>query len=101
MRERAKRKRACRCPEVPPCIQGGACHWGNCAEFRCLSCGGLRFSAGPGWCPCDGYVRWLRYPGMHNARRHWDEETGQVIVHHAAVKPSVARRFQGGRHGRR
>lgn len=100
MRERAKRKRGCRCPGCPP-LRPVPCHWGNCAEWRCAQCGGLSFSTGPGWCRCDGYARWLRYPGMHNARRHWDQERDRVVVHHAAVKPSLARRFQGGRHNRK
>jgi hypothetical protein len=56
------------------------CPWGNCADTRCLTCGGSRFSWGPAWCPCDGGRRWLRCPDM---------EPGAA---HAAVKPSLRRR---------
>jgi len=45
-------------------------------------------SYGPAWCHCDGYLRWLRYPGM----RHPYLRGGR-----AAVKPSLARR-RAGRH---
>lgn len=102
MRERAKRKRPCRCsPEPPGTVLTPCGHRGNCTEWRCHDCGKLRFSAGPAWCPCDGYVRWLRYPGMDNPTRHWDPVSDEIAEHHVPVKPGKARRFQGGRHNRK
>lgn len=103
VRERAKRKRPCRCDPAPPEMLTSCGHRGDCTEWRCPQCRGLRFSAGPAWCPCDGYVRWLRYPGMRNWDRHWEEKDGawSLADHRAHAKPSKARRFQGGRHNRR
>lgn len=94
MRERAKRLRKCKCylKPMPPPESPVPCHWGNCTEFRCPACGKLRFSIGTPWCPCDGYIRWLRYPGMRNPYAHWDRVTEQVVTPRAAVKPSIARR---------
>lgn len=94
MKDRAKRLRGCSCtPQSQPGHDRDvavACHWGNCTEWRCASCNGLLGSAGAIWCPCDGYIRWLRHPGMRN----W---TGA----HAAIKPSKARRSQAGAHDRK
>lgn len=102
MRERAKRKRPCRCPgDDDAGTVTVACHWGNCTEWRCHACGKLRFSAGPVWCPCDGYLRWMRHPGMDNPYKHWSLEADRLLTLRAAVKPSRARRFQGGRHNRK
>lgn len=102
MRERAKRRRPCRCPwDSGAGTILAACCRGNCAEARCHDCGKLRCSYGPAWCGCDGYVRWLRYPGMHNPARRYDWEADEVLVLRAAVKPGRARRFQGGRHNRK
>ena len=100
MSERAKRKRPCQCSGEPPGYTT-SCHWGNCTEWRCHDCHGLCFAAGPAWCQCDGYLRWLRYPGMSNPFRRWDPEKAVVVTARAAVKPSLAGRDQRGRHDRR
>jgi hypothetical protein len=65
-------------------------------EWRCRHCAGLLASVGAAWCRCDGYIRWLRYPGMrnHNYKKVGDD----YITVHVAIKPSKARRFQGGKH---
>jgi hypothetical protein len=103
VRNRVKRRRPCTCtPQVPP---AGAvmqpCHWGNCTEWRCPACRGLVFSAGEIWCRCDGgCYRAFRHPGMENGSQAWDEEKGELTYYHVAVKPSKARRFQGGKHNR-
>jgi hypothetical protein len=72
------------------------CHWGNCTEWRCYECHGLLMSAGLAWCPCDGYIRWLRYPGMSNQNTKWvpDDGGGHRVTYRVAVKPSIARRHR-------
>ena len=101
MRERAKRLRSCRCwpPRAWPDYQV-PCHWGHCTEFRCVACKKLRFSAGPVGCKCDGYVRWLFHPGMHNSYTRWDLELDRLVTPRVARKPSKAARDQHGRHNR-
>lgn len=91
VRERTKRLRGCRCEPAPASIRV-PCHWGNCTEWRCPFCNGLDMSTGPAWCPCDGYVRWLRYPGMDNRYRRWDGTVDDIVTARVAVKPSVMKR---------
>ena len=104
MRERVKRHRGCRC-RPRAILDAGAyedyCHWRNCVEFRCLECHGFLGGWGPVWCPCDGGApREFKHQGMRNPTARWDPATETVIVSRVAVKPSKARRFQGGKHGR-
>jgi hypothetical protein len=102
VKERTKRLRECSCqPKTIPSTYNEyqvLCHWGHCTEWRCKVCTGLMISVGPAWCQCDGYVRWLRYPGMRNENVRYDHVADEVITIRVAVKPSKARRSQAGKH---
>ena len=104
MRNRVKRHRPCACrPETTldsTAWRKQACAWGNCVQWRCYFCDGYLGGYGEIWCRCDGgCYRAFRHPGMESANYAWTEESGRVY-RHAAVKPSIARRSQAGRHNR-
>lgn len=84
----------CDCPDRKAVWENraeGTCRYGYCAEFRCRTCHGKLGGWGPVGCKCDNDIRWARHPNMA-VRGHWDNEKGEYVRIHVAIKPSIAKR---------